>query len=181
MSTYDDERHDIPVAQLAENASGPQTLMDQLRAAREDVANSRETFVPIPGYEQIGLYARHRLMERPEVEQIGRKIVKETRDRGDRQMLILLDQIIGSTTGFFVRKGKDDVQLLDDRDDDNMPIMNWGHLADYLDGKSSNAREAVMFVFGNNEFAVGQYGIQLNRWMTNTSLDVSGDLMGEGV
>jgi hypothetical protein len=108
--------------------------------------------------------------------------MRETKDRGERNMRILCDQIINSTTGFFFQRPFDDEpQVLED--EDGSPVELWDHLAQYLGQASSNgtARAALYFVFGNNEFAIGQYGIMLNRWMGNTAYEVDAEFLGEGV
>jgi hypothetical protein len=167
-----------------EDAKSPESLMEQLRAKRQEIAETRDTFVPITGYGSVGLQAQHRLMERPEVEDIGRKVLQEVKGRGDRQMRILEDQIINSTTGFFIQRTGDIVPqpLLDEQNGDEQ-ILRWDQLAHYLGwtpaSHDANARAALYFVFGGNEFAVGQYGILLNRWMGNTSFKVDDVFLGE--
>lgn len=168
---------------MSGDALGPENLMNQLRAKREEIANTRDTFLPITGYEDLGLQVQHRLMDRPEVEKIGRKVFHEVKNRGERQMRILVDQIIQSTIGFYIQREEDDepVQLSDENNGDE-DIERWDQMAAYLGwDPNGNARSALYYVFGGNEFAVGQYGILLNRWMGNTGLNVDEALLGEGV
>jgi hypothetical protein len=174
----------IPTIQdtVSGEAQGPQSLHEQLRAKRAEIADTRDTYLKIIGYEEPLLMGKHRLMDRLEIEQIGKRVMRETKDRGERNMRILCDQIINSTTGFFFQRPFDDEpQVLED--EDGSPVELWDHLAQYLGQTSSNgtARAALYFVFGNNEFAIGQYGIMLNRWMGNTAYEVDAEFLGEGV
>src|SRR5689334_4576939 len=86
------------------NGKTPDSLMEQLRAKRQEIAETRSTFIPIAGYESMGLQVNYNLMERKQIEEIGRRVLKETKDRGERQMLILLDTIINATEGFYIQR-----------------------------------------------------------------------------
>src|SRR4249919_564084 len=105
--------HDITSDESVEQP----TLAEQLRRRRTEISESKEVLLPITGYEQYGLMAKHRLMDRPEVEQIGRKVLGETRERGERNMRLLLDTVINSTTGFYLQTSDDEEPkpVLDDR------------------------------------------------------------------
>jgi len=163
-------------------ANAPESLMDQLRARRKEIAETRDTFLVIPGYEETGLVVKHRLMERHEVEAIGKRVFRQTKDRGERNMRILVEQLIDSTSGFFKSgdNGSPPKELLDKNEE--FPVVNWSQLASQIgwDGEGGET-SALYFMFGNNEFSIGQYGILLNRWMSNTGLDVDLEYLGEGV
>jgi hypothetical protein len=170
--------HDV----LSGDAQGPQSLAEQLRAKRTEIAETRDVKIPITGYTEPVLLTQHRLMDRPEIEQIGKRVTKETKDRGERNMRLLCDQIINSATGFYFQRPFDpEPQALED--DDGNPIARWDQLATYLGWnppQGGTARGALYFVFGDNEFAIGQYGILLNRWMGNTAFEVDAEFLGEG-
>jgi hypothetical protein len=165
---------------------GPKSLSDQMRERRAEIAEVHECFLPVTGYEQFGLVAKHRLMDRSEVEKIARRIMHETKDRGERNIRILLDIIINSTTGFYLQNDEmpDDPPkpILDDRSGDS-PVLNWSMFAFYLGWKPSDgdgdARSAVYWIFAGNEFMIGSYGINLNRWMNNTGVKVDEEFLGE--
>jgi hypothetical protein len=186
MTNIEDEAPAAPLAHeiTSDEAQGPQTLAEQLRLRRSEIAESHDVYLPLIGYEEYGLHAKHRLMDRQEVERLGRKITAETKDRGERNMRILLDMIILSTSGFFLKEDDGDGyrQVLDDRNGE-APVMTWGMLAKYLgwqpDEVDDNARMALYYCFGGNEFMVGQYGILLNRWMNNTGVKVDEEFLGE--
>ena len=173
--------HDI----TSDEATKQPSLAEQLRARRAEISETKEVLLPVIGYEEFGLMAKHRLMDRPEVEKIGRKVMSETKNRGERNMRILLDTVINSTVGFYIRQNEEEEPspVLDASIGD-VQVLNWGDCARYLgwDPKyGDDARSALYFVFGGNEFAVGQYGILLNRWMGNTGINVDEELLGEGL
>jgi len=185
MTNIEDEAQPL-VHEITEDeqVKGPGTLAEQLRLRRAEIADSHEAYFPLTGYEEYGVHARHRLMDRTEIEKIGRRIVNETRDRGERNMRILLDMIINSTSGFYL-KDDETGEYQEIRDDRNgsSPVITWGMMAHYLgwdpDEADDNSRIAVYWVFGGNEFMVGQYGILINRWMNNTGLKVDEEFLGE--
>lgn len=180
MSGFDE---DTPLVHQIEEASEERTLADQLRDQRQEIAETKDTLLPLTGYEKFGVQVRHRLVSRAELEQIGRKIVAETRDRGERNMRIILDTIINSTTGFFVQMdGAPNPDPITDPKTGG-PLLTWDQFANYLgwntNGDAGDARSALYWIFGANEFMVGQYGISLNRWMGNTSIKVDEEFLGE--
>ena len=161
----------------------PPSLAEQLRARRAEIAESQDVMLPLTGYEEHGVLVKHRLMDRHEVEGIGRKVLSETRDRAERNMRILLDIIIGSTSAFMIKLEENEgpTPILDDRNG-NQPIFEWYNFALYLGWQpegQSNSRTALYYVFSHNEFAIGQYGIMLNRWMGNTGIKVDEEFLGE--
>lgn len=167
---------------LSGEADGPQSLAEQLRAKRTEIAETRDTLIPITGYDEPVLMAKHRLMDRPEIEQIGKRVVKETKDRGERNMRILCDQIINSAIGFYFQRATDP-EPLPLEDETGETITRWDQLAAYLGWQpqqGGTARGALYYVFADNEFAIGQFGILLNRWMGNTSFQVDQEFLGEG-
>jgi hypothetical protein len=185
MTNIEDEAMTAPLTHeiTSDEIKGPQTLAEQLRIRRTEIADTHDVLLPLTGYEEYGVHVKHRLMDRPEVERIGRKIMNETKDRGERNMRIMIDMIINSTSGFYVKEGEEqELQILDDRNND-IPVMTWGMMASYLgwtpNGDNDNSRMALYWVFGGNEFMVGQYGVLLNRWMNNTGVKVDEEFLGE--
>lgn len=169
-----------PLVHQITEATQPNSLMEQLAAKRKEIAETRSEFFPIVGYESEGLCAEHRLMDRPEVEIIGKNVLREFKERGDRQQAILVDQIINSVTGIYVKNGKGKPEPL--LDDDGSHVRSWDHFAERLGWtRVPDSRAALYYVFGDNEFMIGQYGILLNRWMGNTGIKVDEELLGEGV
>lgn len=164
-------------------ASGPQSLMEQLRAQRQEVAEAKDTLIPLPGYEPMGLQAKYRLMDRPEVEKIGKNVRKRTKDRGEFQMMVLVAVIANACEGFYIRQGGQTVPLKWD-DDQGRHVTRWEELAKFCgasDDQVSTAANAIYFMFGGNEFAIGNHGITLNRWFGNTGAEVDADFLGEAV
>lgn len=178
----DHEQEPLVHEVVSGEAQGPQSLAESLRAKRQEIAETRDTLIPIVGYTDPVLMAKQRLMDRPEIELIGKRVSRETKDRSERNMRLLVDQIINSTLGFYFQRPFDpEPQVLVDEDEN--AIVQWDQLATYLGWEplQGTARGALYFVFGDNEFAIGQFGILLNRWMGNTAFEVDQEFLGEGV
>lgn len=168
-----------------EEAEGPESLMEQLRDRRRELAATKETLITIPGFEDSGLACKYRLMDRQETEKIGKRIRKLTKDRGDFQMLVLVDILIHACEGFWLRR-EGEVVPLKMNDGNGAPrIERWDQLASFMGyeaevgEKPPDQRVALYYVFGDNEFAVGQHAIALNRWFANTGVDVDVEFLGE--
>jgi hypothetical protein len=174
-----DDDTQVTPAEVALGEKSPESLIEALRARRQEVAETTETMMPISGYEEFGLQVKHRLLERTEVTAIGRKIIKEFKKIEDRNVHLLYDQIIASTEGFYIQVDGDPepVPLWDQ---EGQTVLRWDQLAETMGATNlSTARDALIFVFGGNEFAIGQHGILLNRWFTNTGINVDEEFLGE--
>lgn len=171
---------EVPVSEIEEEAQGPQSLFEQLRAKRQEVAETKETFISVQGYEEHGILAKYRLLEREEVGKIAKRVKKMTRDRAEFTMLTLVYSIIEATEGFYVQPKSGDPEPLTDGEG-GPQVTSWRQFAEKLGMETGGDLEGLYFVFASNEFAIGQHGIQLNRWMGNTGLKVDEELLGEGI
>jgi hypothetical protein len=149
---------------VVEEARGPQSLMEQLRAKRQEVSDTVETFIPIQifsgeyeGEEIPQVFVKYRVIERAEIEAIGKKVRKETRNQGEQMMRVMVDTLIGACEGFYVQPAE-----TDDKEElvwpqDNRPVSDWVDMAQFLglepgQAASIGKRNAVFYVFGDKEF-----------------------------
>src|SRR6516164_1677611 len=134
MTPIDDEAQAPFIQEVAdgEEEQGPKTLAEQLKQRRSEIAETRDVLLPLTGYDEFGVVVKHRLMDRTEVERIGRRVITETKERGERNMRILLDVIINSTRGFYLQEdGKEPQEIIDDTNG-NQSVLNWSMFAHYL-------------------------------------------------
>ena len=181
MSSIDEQQETPPV--VAEiglgndgNASAEdRSLFDNLRARRDEIADTKTVTIPIPGFEDFGLAAQYRLVERPEVREVGERVTKEVKDQNERVIALMVDTLIIALDGFVVsEKGKPEPKPL--HDPNGTPVHTWSHMALELGGEPADDRDAVYWMFGNNEFAVSQHALLYSRWMGNTSIDIENEL-----
>lgn len=172
-------------------AGSPQTteqsLWDQLAQAREESAQARETFIAIPGYKGIDLLARYRLLEGHEIEKIARRSMgkKKQRQAGsmwDRNLSAAMDTMAEACTGiYYQREGDEEPQALAFGDE---PIFGFGDpglvTGLRLDPSLDTVRKVILAMFGGNDLAISDHAIRLNRWFTDTNIDVDEDFLGEG-
>ena len=172
---------DMPVlSDLAtSNSDQPENLLGQLAEKRRVISETRETHIPVPGYDKEPplLLARHRLLDGPEIERIGGRITREHKSRWERQINAAVEMIIISCTGMFVDvAGDGEIQPLTFHGE---PITGFTRdLAEALqfDDKiedADRARDVVFGLFANNDAAIAQHNYVLNRWFTDTSVDVT--------
>ena len=161
----------------------PETLLDQLRLAREEIAQSKETFIKVPGYAEKGLplYIKYRLLEGEELAKIGKR-AQNTKDRWRRNVDAATDTLIVACEGLYLdlaNEGNEDeyTQLTIDGE----PVLGFSVAVATRLGiqisEQSPARSVVMGLFGGNELAVLQHSMLLQRWMGNTNLDVNEELI----
>ena len=83
----------------------PTTLLDQLKAKRSEIVDTKDTLIPIPGYDEDPplLLVKYRLLEGTELEKIGQRMRKSKNvGRWDRQINAMLDQMIAACEGLYV-------------------------------------------------------------------------------
>lgn len=164
----------------------PENLVDQLAAKRKVISETKETFIPVPGYDQQPplLLARYRLLDGPELSRLGDKISREVKGRWERQIYASIETFIAACVGFYIDKGDGKpVPMVHD----GSPVTGYTvALAEALqyrdeipDGPDHVVARAVAFgLFVNNDVAISEHAFRLNRWFSNTSIDVSQDLLG---
>lgn len=157
---------------------GPDNLLEQLAAKRREISEIKETFIPIPGYDREPpmLLAKYRLLDGPEIARIGNKIRRETKNNWDRQVHGAIDTFIAACVGIFVDKG-----------DGEPPVpltLNGEEITGYTEAFASalqfeaeTARGIVLGVFAHNEIAISQHSFLLNRWFSDTSIDVTKEFL----
>jgi hypothetical protein len=157
------------------------SLFEQLREKRAEAAAGTETFIPIPGYDSEApvLLAKYRVLDGKELDTIGRKVQKQTKDRWNRQILAAMDSCIAACEGMYI-------DMLDGSEPqpltfNEIPILGFtGELAQALQYEATNAREVFSGLFLGNEVAMIQHNVRLSLWMGNTSRKVDQDMfMGE--
>jgi len=171
----------VPVQQVVSGeAEAPSSTLESLRRKREALTENRTVDLAVPGYdkEPPALYIRYNLLQGPEIDRITRKVMRETKDRWDRQVLSSIDAMIAACEGLYIDwddgTGRQPLTLNGDH------ILNFGpELAQALGIQDAgSARAIVREVFGNNDVALAQHNIQLSRWMGNTASEVDEELLG---
>lgn len=184
MPNEDDEHQDVPTPVALAEPLGPQSPIEALRAKRDEIEAKREVYIPILGYEEIGLKAKYRLLDRAETTDIGKRVKQQTKGKGQSEFMfrILVDTIIAACEGLYLAPmgvtDEDAEPLMNQAKTD--PILTYAAFAAEMRGESfPNHRAAVIYCFGDNEFAVGQHGLLLQRWLTDTNIDIDEELLGE--
>ena len=159
------------------------SLLDQLAERRQAVADTKDTFIEIAGYDKEPpiLLAHYRLVEGPELAKIADKVRTEFRGRWDRNLYAAIDTMIVACDGIYIDKGDGKPVPLTLNGD---PITGYNNaLAEglrYVDKlrQGFTHRDVVLGLFGGNELAIAEHNARLNRWFGDTSADVSKDFLG---
>ena len=167
---------------LGEDRDGPQTPFEALRAKRDEIASRTTVLIPLgSAYADMGVHAKYRLLDRTETDEIAKNVRKQTKDRNEFMYRVLVDTMIRACEGFFLKPNG----LLDDDDAEPLKdprgeehIKTYNQFAKEMRGEPFQShRAAVAYIFGDNEFAVGQHGLLLQRWFSNTGLEVDEELL----
>lgn len=177
---------DVPgLAELGARDDEPTNLLEQLAAKRKELSETKETFIPVPGYDRHPplLLVRYKMLTGPELNMIGEKIRREVKDRLQRSLLAAADTFIAAAVGLFVDQG--DNTPPEPLTYQGEPITGFTpELAEALQfsGELSNpptARSIVFKLFADNDSALAKHNYMLNRWFTDPTLDVDEE-MAEG-
>lgn len=159
----------------------PDNLLSQLAAKRSQIAENKETLIPVPGYAEDPplLLIKYRLLEGQEIAQIGNTIRQQFKGRWDRTMYAGIDTFIRAVVGVYVDKGDGVPVPLTIQ---GQPVTGFTRslaeglqFADTL-AEPDDPRQVVFALFANNEVAIAQHNFNLNRWMSDTSIDISKDM-----
>lgn len=181
MSEINDEQVPGLAEQAAREVDDP-NLLGQLAAKRREISTTRETFIPVPGYDREPplLLIKYRLLEGPELTMIGEKIRREVRGSWDRQMFAAVDTFIAACVGIFVDKGDGKPVPVTY---EGFPITGFNEdLAKALQFRDElpdppSARSVVFGLFASNDVAISQHNYVLNRWFSDTSINVSEEML----
>jgi hypothetical protein len=171
-----------PVAQAAQDPQ-PSNVLEQLAAKRGVIADTREAFIPLPGYDKEPplLLAKYRLIDGPELAQIGSDIQTEFRSRWDRSLYMAIATMVRACGGIYVDIAGDGnpVPLTLN----GKPITGYNDdLAEALSFQDKlppnhRDRDVLVGLFGGNEVMISSHAIILNRWFADTSLDISKEML----
>jgi hypothetical protein len=180
METRDDVQESPPVTDGVSNPSMDEgTLFDNLVGRRQELANQRETLIPIPGYEDPQLLVQYKLVPGDELNKIGRKNNK-VKDPYMRGLYNAMDVMIRSCSGIFVQNGTGDPEQLT-ADGDPVEGFTPAFASKMKIEDNGSARNVILGLFNNNDIAIGQHSFRLQRWMGDTSLSVDEDLLLSGM
>lgn len=181
----EDERFNLTDAAVADEP--PQSPLEQLAAKRRELAETKETLVPVPGYDKQPplLLIKYRLLDGQEIARMGEKIRRETRNQWQRQINAAIDTFIAACVGFYYDDGSGLPQeLTEDGTPQGDHIQGFNEqlakalgFADELPNPPT-ARSVALCLFNNNDAAIAQHNYLLNAWFSDTSLDVQAELMG---
>lgn len=149
-----------PGTDAAEVAADSKSLLDRIKAARDERPDELE--VDIPSWDG-DLQAKYRVVHRTEVEKMVRRIRSRTHGNGESGSSADVDFLINACIG---------VQAYDAETDITRPLTG-GYtmeLAEML-GKSdiTTPRELVAYLFKGNTIAIGAHAIKVARWMQDTT------------
>lgn len=160
----------------------PENLLNQLAAKRQIVAETKETLIPIQGYSETppALMVKYRLLDGPEIARIATNTRQEFKNKWDRNVHAMVDVLIAACVGIYVDNddGKEPAPLTVS----GQPLAGFSRglaeglqFADKIDDPD-RPRDVVFGLFGNNDIALATHANNLNRWMSDTSVDVTREM-----
>jgi hypothetical protein len=186
---------DDPADQFGEVVSlGKQpSIVDLLRQDLKELEESEEVFIPVTGYERVGLQVKYRMPESgKELDAIARKNMREFKDQFSRNLYTAIDTMITLCLGLYVQPTQElelEARIIEpvelDPEEMGEAVKFDVRLAEALGlgSEIQSARVVVRRVFGNNDMAIVSHAEKLSRWLINTkaNLDVEFWQLGEGI
>lgn len=170
----------------AVNGKPPESLLEQLAAKRQEISETKEVSIPVPGYdtEPPLLLIRYKLLDGSTLTKMALNLRRQNNtDRWIRALHASIDTFIIACVGFYVDLGDGNPEPLTYQGE-HLTGFN-SKLAEALQFKdelheSAGPRDVVMALFGYNDVAITQHAYLLNRWFQNTALDVNQEMLLEG-
>ena len=161
------------------------SVMDLLQADMQELAETKEAYIAVKGYERTGLQIRYHLPNRgKELDEIARRVQREFKDSYSRNIGIAIDTMIHLCDGIYVQPEGVPEPVMLDPDNTGYPAEFDEKLAGIMGMDTTevqSARQVLRRLFGNNEMAILAHAEKLNRWLQNTKTDLSLEVwqMGE--
>jgi hypothetical protein len=184
LGLVENDDEDTPVPGFEEG--GPfseKSIIQQLQAEAQELADAKEVFIPIKGYEGTGLQVKYHLPQHgKELSQIADKVRRQEKDAWERNLNIAIDTMIHLCSGIYVQPGDTPEPVMLDPEDTGVPASFDQRLAEILgiEGHVTSARQVVRRLFGNNDMAIVSHAEKLNRWLANTKADVTLEVWQQG-
>jgi hypothetical protein len=155
------------------------SIVDLLQQDMQEIAATKEVFIPIKGYERSGIQVCYHLPERgKELSDLARKVEREVKDNYSRNMTIAIDTMIHLCSGIYCQPENTPEPVILDPEDTGLPVGFDAELAKLMGmgDEVQSARQVVRRLFGNNDMAILAHAERLQRWLANTKADVTLEL-----
>jgi hypothetical protein len=155
------------------------SLIDVFREELRELSETRDVYIPIKGYERIGLQVRYHMPNNgKELAVIAQKVQREVKDVWSRNLFTAMDTMIYLCDGLYVQPEDVPEPVMLDPQETGMPMMFDPRLAEMmnLNGEVRSARQVVRKLFGGNDMAVINHAERLQRWLQNTKADLEAEL-----
>jgi hypothetical protein len=154
----------------------PESLKERLRRQRDENLTIQELVLALPEYKDPELVAKYHFLDPHVLGKMGIKVRQEFKENIDRTLWGSVDSIIECCAGLYARLENEDELIPLDPD---IPMTYDTRLADYLGIEGvETARQVVYEVFGRNPYAIIQHAMNLQRWMSDRSVDLDDGLGG---
>lgn len=180
MSDFDTEVT-IPDPDQGLEESEDSSLIARLKEQRKSVASQTTADIDIPKYNGE-LFARYRLLDNSELNDIRRRVRAETRNGNEQIEAASLDTLIASCEEFFVRSDGREIALREVAGEE-VPISYDAVLAEVMGfadelPKPPTARSVVIALFGGNVLAAQAHSAVVQQWMLGVDQGLDQQLGG---
>lgn len=173
----------LSVADLDEEAPFSQaSLLDAVRQDYQEIAATKDVYIPLVGYKSSGLAVRYRLPESgKELDAVATKVFKQftKQQRYERNIYTAIDTMIMLCMGLYVEHpDMAGVWVEFDPELQGNPItFNDGRLPEALGWEGiDTARAGVRKLFDGNDIVLLGHAEKLSRWLSDTSVDMSTEI-----
>jgi hypothetical protein len=157
------------------------SLVERLRQQRREIAEEHVIELDIPGYGG-DLFARYRLLDSKEIDNITTRAGRQYRDKGERLIAQICDTLILSCEEFFYRDNGKEIPVRTHHSvNSEVPVRYDRNLAAFMGFEEelpepATARSVVLGVFGGNDIAAAAHNAQLAQWMMRMGREIDLEL-----
>ena len=158
-----------------ESPLGGTSVVDLLQQDLKEITQSRDVYIPVPGYDKSRLMVKYRLPENSkELAEVAQKVERQYKTVFERNLYTVLDTMIVLCEGLYVQPEGADQPVMLDQENIGEPVRFDSRLAGYINMNGSDeqtARNVVRKLFDNRDFAMISHGEKLNRWLMTTKAE----------
>jgi len=172
----EDEVTPVPGSDNGDAPFSEASIMDLLQADMQELAESKDVYIPVKGYGRTGVQIRYGLPDKGrELSDIARKVEREVKDRYTRNITIAIDTMIHLCLGIYVQPEGVAEPVMLDPDETGEPVRFDNEFAKILgiETEVKSARQVVRRLFNNNDMAIISHAEKLQRWLQDTKADIT--------
>lgn len=160
--------------EVSQNGHHPASLLGRAAAERQRRVAQERLLLPVPSWGD-DLVAEFGVLDEVDREKAAKKL-----ERGDESLEFFVSVLSGACRAVGTRDPETE-KLVAIKDESGDAIRFDTRLTDKLGVECESVKDVLLYLVNGNHIALNNYGQRVFSWMTDTSQEVEGALLGESL